>query len=155
MTPQEHFLYGLLCCLIFYLIFPMLPLYGLALILIGSLLIDIDHYIIAVIKTRNFSIAQAIRWHIQEGNHRIKRYRQGIYEKEPFHFLHTIEMQGIFLFIGIFYAPFLYVFIGMFIHTLLDMYHIWSLRVTGIREYFFSKWLFNYIRNNKCNSIIK
>lgn len=142
MLPKWHILYGALFTLIIFLFAPQLGLINLACIFFASFLIDLDHYISAVIYNKSFSLQKALR-HYDIISKKIEAdHKKGLRNKEPhFHVFHTIEFHVLVAIIGYFFTPFFYIFIGMAFHSLLDVYSFMNSGYLYIREYFFFNWL--------------
>jgi len=97
MLPRWHILYGALFVIVIWLFVPNInPLY-LIIIFLSSVIIDLDSYTNAIIKTKKI------------------RGKKG-----DFRLFHTIEFHILIAIISLFFTPFLYVFIGMVFHSLLD-----------------------------------
>lgn len=143
MLPRWHILLGAVFTLIVWIVAPQTkPLY-LALIFLSSFLIDFDHYLDSVIKTKKFSLKNAFIYHEKLIKQFISKKKKGIRERGPFHPFHTIEFHVLIAIIGFFYTPFFYIFLGMIFHSLLDVAGMLHQDWLFLREFFFFNWLRN------------
>lgn len=144
MLPRWHIILGAAFTLFIWYIAPTThPLY-LLLLFLASFLIDFDHYVCAARKNGSYSLFKAFEYHKEsERKHRIE-HAKGIRKKGDFHLFHTVEFHALIMIIGLFWTPFLYIFIGMVFHSLLDLISILRNGVFYRREYF----LFNWIRES-------
>ena len=67
MLPRIHIILGLFFSIIILYIFPQIGVFGAAIILLSSFLIDVDHYIFYVILKKDLSLKKAYNWHILKG----------------------------------------------------------------------------------------
>ncbi len=113
MLPKHHIILGDFLALVVYLIFPEIGLLGFLLIFLSSFLFDVDHYIVYVLKKKEFSLNKAYYY-----------FEEKIHKKENWDYLlifHNIEF-FIFLFIlALFFQFFLFLLIGLLFHFLLDL----------------------------------
>ncbi len=141
MLPKEHVLWGAVFSIFLWLFVPWISLSSLTAVFLASFLIDIDHYISAVIRTKSLHPGKAVDWQLREGTRRLKNRQKGIMEQEPFHLFHTLEFHVLIAGIGFFIPLFFYIFLGMVFHSLLDIYTMLRLDNLDSREFFFFKWL--------------
>ena len=141
MLPRYHVLYGAIFTLLFWIIAPNAPLLYLAILFLSSFLIDFDHYVVAFIKNNHWGLKKAFDYHKNIEKIENKEYGRGIKRRGDFHLFHTIEFHFLIGFIGMFYALFFYIFIGMVFHSLLDVFDMLKSRRLYRREYFFFNWL--------------
>ena len=141
MFPRWHIFYGALFAAFFWIVAPTTKALYLALIFLASFLIDVDHYICALMKTRKLSIKNALNYHKELRIKRIREHEKGIRKKGDFHFFHTIEFHALIAILGIFWVSFFYIFIGMAFHSLLDLFDMIKTGFIYRREYFFFNWL--------------
>ena len=125
MQSSTHLIFGTILALILFILFPQIQMIGFLIIILASVLIDIDHYIYYVYKKRNLSLHRAYRWFIQK-----KRKLQPLTKKQRtefytgFSFLHGIEILLITFILGVYISEyFYYVLIGFTFHILLDYIH--------------------------------
>ena len=144
MLPKWHVFWGLIFAVLFKILVPESSYFSLFLIFFASVFIDFDHYLAIAVKTKNWNIKRAIRQNY-EGRKQIMELKKNkdICKKGDFHIFHTVESHLFIGLIGIFWAPFFFILIGMFLHSLLDIF--WMLRhdLIHAREFF----LFNRLRS--------
>ncbi|MBS3098803.1 hypothetical protein J4462_01175 [Candidatus Pacearchaeota archaeon] len=141
MYPRSHILFGAIFTLIIWYISPEIsPLY-LALIFLSSFLIDFDHYLSSVIKTKEYSLKKSFIYHNKKLEEEKREIARGIRKKSDFHLFHTIEFHVLVGLLGLFWSGFFYIFIGMIFHSLLDVIGLLSRGAFHRREYFFFEWL--------------
>ncbi len=141
MLPKWHIFFGAIFTLLIWYFAPGLNWIYLTLIFLSSVLIDLDHYISAGMKTKKWDLGSAFSYHKKLGIIAEKERAKGIRKKRDFHFFHTIEFHILTALIGIFWMPFFYVFVGMTFHSLLDLFDLVSNDYLYRREYFFFNWL--------------
>ncbi len=141
MLPSRHIIFGAVFCLLLKLAAPGISLFNLSLVFLASVLIDVDHYISAVVKKGRWNIREAVKYHIQDGKRRLNLHKKGKKEKEPFHLFHTLEFHLFIAILGFFWPFFFWIFIGMVFHSLLDVYTLTNQGTLYWREYFFFRWL--------------
>jgi hypothetical protein len=66
---------------------------------------------------------------------------RGIFKKGDFHIFHTFEFHALVLAIGLIFNPFLYIFIGMLFHSLLDLADLTVKDEVYRREFFLTNWV--------------
>ncbi len=141
MLPRWHIVLGIIFTLLLWVAAPHTPLIYFGLVLFASIFIDIDHYLCSLLKTGQWSLFKSFDYHKKEGEEHMKEHVQGIRKKGDFHFLHTVESHALIGILGLFLAPFFYIFIGMVFHSLLDVLYMARKDVLYRREYLFSVWL--------------
>ncbi len=144
MLPKWHILWGLIFALLFKISVPQTPYLFIFFIWFASVFIDFDHYLAAGIKNNDWRINKALEHNYQKRDKILNsRKRRDLCEKGDFHIFHTLECHLFIGIIGIFFAPFFFIFIGMVLHSTLDI--IWMVYhdVLKSREFFF----FNHVRN--------
>ncbi|MEK6892757.1 MAG: hypothetical protein AABX07_01000 [Nanoarchaeota archaeon] len=155
MLPKWHIFYGALFTLFLWIIAPTIKIIDLALIFLASFLIDIDHYLCAVFDTKKMSLKNALNYYEEIKIRTTEERRKGIRKKGNFHLFHTIEFHVLIAMLGIFWLPFLYVFIGMVFHSLLDLFYMSKRDYLYHREFFFVNWLMNIYANKKSQKAYK
>ncbi|PIN88433.1 hypothetical protein COU61_04925 [Candidatus Pacearchaeota archaeon CG10_big_fil_rev_8_21_14_0_10_35_13] len=134
MLPRYHIIYGFFFSLLLLLLFPQLsPLDGL-IILLSTILIDFDHYLVGVFRNKNLSLSKAFKMFDYMREHYGLNHRRDI--KTPIMFLHLGEVQLLLLFLSFFYTPLFLVLIGFLFHLLLDFIEAVRLGVIPQRDYF-------------------
>ena len=141
MLPRWHIVYGAIFTGLIVIFAPKLGILNFVLIFLASFLIDFDHYINAVKKTGKLSLKCAFDYHAEEGKRAHKERSKGIRRTGDFHLFHTVEFHALIAIIGIFFAPFFYIFLGMVFHSLLDIYSMMNQDFMYRREYFLTKWI--------------
>ena len=122
MLPIQHLILGFLFSLLCFLLFPQIELIGFSLILLSTILIDVDHYLYYVYKKKNWNLKNAYNWFIKTTNKFLclpKKQRNNFYI--GFCFLHGIEILLILLLFTIFSRYFFFIFIGFSFHLLFDI----------------------------------
>jgi len=128
MFPHKHFVYGTIFALILILIVPEIGFVGFSLILLSTVLIDVDHYIYYVVRKKDLSLINAYKWFLKN---REKFFRLSCKEKLNLYsawcFFHGIEIL-IILFILTFCISeyFSFVFMGFAFHLILDYIEQWN-----------------------------
>jgi hypothetical protein len=143
MYPRWHILLGAVFTLLIYILVPGINLIYLFLIFFSSFLIDFDHYLCAVYKTKKLRPRHAFDYYKKRSIDEKNDISQGIKRKGDFHLFHTIEFH---LLIGLFsfvWPVLFYLFLGMIFHSLLDVTHLISRGAFHRREFFFFRWLGN------------
>jgi len=141
MFPRWHILFGLIFSILFFVLFPLTAWYNLTIIFFASFLIDFDHYATAVWKTGKWNLSKAYDYYMKLKKKAEEERRKGIFRKGDFHVFHTIEFHALILAIGLIFSPFLYVFIGMLFHSLLDLVDLSIRGELYRREFFLTNWI--------------
>ena len=123
MLPQQHLIFGILFSAILLMLFPQLGLNGFFVIILSTVLIDMDHYVYLIYKKKDLNLKNAYNWVIEAGK---KFYSLPKTERDKFYlgfyFLHGIEILFVLSVLGIFISKyFLFIFIGFSFHLLLDV----------------------------------
>jgi hypothetical protein len=140
MLPRWHILYGgLFTLLIWFFSQNLNPIY-LILVFLSSFLIDFDHYIVAVHRTKKYRLKHSFNYHKEAEKKFLKNKAKGIREKTDFHLFHTIEFHVLLALLGMIWIGFFYIFIGMFFHSLLDLFYMLYHDRFYAREFFFFNW---------------
>jgi len=119
--PRWHILLGGMFSLILWIAVPQISLTNLALVFLSSFLIDFDHYLASLIKTKKIRLKHSFEYHKDIGIQQQKDLKKGIKRKGDFHLFHTLEFHILIALLSIFFSPFLYIFIGMLFHSILDI----------------------------------
>lgn len=143
MLPRWHILFGAILTGIIYLLVPNLSWIYLVILFFSTFLIDFDHYVVAVSRTKKIGLFNSFEYFKQKEKEHRDNLKKGIVKKEKGDFMifHTIEAHLVVLIIGLFFTPFLYVFFGMLFHSLLDLIELASNKTIYHREFFFINWL--------------
>lgn len=140
MLPRWHIFLGIVFCIIFKLIAPETSYVSLFLIWFASVFIDFDHYLTAAFKHSKWGPLEALNHGYERRESILEQKKEfGMCEKHDFHFFHTVESHILIGVVALFYSPFFFIFIGMVLHSLLDL--IWMVRhdVLDSREFFLIK----------------
>lgn len=143
MLPRWHIVLGILFTILLAFIAPGIKISGLALIFLSSVLIDLDHYLASIMKTRKFGLKSSFDYYKKVEKQLEKDKKNRIRKKYDFHFFHTLEFHILIALLGILYSPFFYIFIGMTFHSLLDIYDLMKKDRMHAREFFFINWIRN------------
>lgn len=141
MLPRWHILFGALFGLFLWIVWPRVGFMGAFIAFLASFLIDFDHYLGAACKTRKLGLLSAFEYYRIEGMREKARKIMGIRQRRDFQIFHTIEFHLLILIIGIWVWPiFLWIFIGMLFHSILDIIQMAYEDALYIREYSLFKW---------------
>lgn len=149
MLPKYHILYGAIFTAVVWFFFQTISPIYLSIIFLSSFLIDFDHYISGAIKCKSLNFKKVVDYNYKFMYQQAKNVKKGIRIRENFNLFHTVEFHLFIAILGIFYLPFLYVFIGMVFHSLLDFYDIMSRKLLYSREFFFFNWVRRTLFSNK------
>lgn len=144
MLPRWHIFWGLVFSIIFKVFVPQTPYIFIFFIWFASVFIDFDHYLAAGIKNNDWRINKAIEHNYRKRENMLSlKKNRDLCEKGEFHIFHTVEFHLLIGIISIFFAPLFFIFIGMVLHSILDI--IWMVYhdLVKSREFFF----FNHIRS--------
>jgi hypothetical protein len=100
----------------------------------------------AVYKTGKLSLSDAFEYHKSMQRREEIQKKKGIFIKENFHIFHTIEFHIFVLALGLLIMPFLFIFIGMVFHSLLDLADLTYRKEMYRREFL----LVNWVRRTCC-----
>lgn len=134
-------MYGALFTLLLWSVAPGVHPAYLALVLFASVFIDFDHYACAVWKTRRWNFGHALAYHRKKGIEMQAKEARGLKPRSDFHLFHTIEFHVLIALLGMLWAGFFYLFMGMVFHSLLDLADALHRNTLHRREYFFFNWL--------------
>jgi hypothetical protein len=141
MLPRWHIFWGAIFTAVIWYFSPGIqPLYILLLFL-ATFLMDFDHYLNSVLKEKKISLFHAFEYHKKLGKQEIKEKKKGIKKKGDFYLFHTLEFHIFVVVLSFIWTGFLYVFIGMVFHSLLDLIDLTRKGVFYRREFFFFNWL--------------
>jgi len=141
MLPRWHIFFGAIFTWIIWKYFPETSLFYLSLVFLSSFLIDFDHYVNAVIKTGKLSLFEAFEYHRITGKIGKKLHEKGIRKKGDFHLFHTVEFHALIGILGIFWPAFMFIFIGMIFHSILDIISMIYMGYFYAREFFLINWI--------------
>ncbi len=112
MMPDKHLIYAVLISALFYLFGA--DLFPLIILVVASILIDIDHAFDYIFKFKNCSWNKAKFYFKRERN--LKHSNESL----PVFIFHNVETLLALLIMSIFYPIFIFIFAGVYIHLLLD-----------------------------------
>ncbi|MBA7700024.1 hypothetical protein ES703_108730 [subsurface metagenome] len=123
MLPMHHLFSGIIFSLILLFLFPQIGLIGFLIIMLSTVLIDVDHYLYYVYKKKDWSLKHAYNWFIKNKKKFLslsRKQRNKFYT--GFFFLHGIEILLILFLLGKFLSIyFYYILIGVSFHLFLDI----------------------------------
>jgi hypothetical protein len=128
------------------LVFNKINLLFITLIFLSSFLIDFDHYLCAVIKNKSLSLKKAFDYHKIQGEIARRELKRGIKRKGDFHLFHTVEFIAFVGLLGFVWIGFLYIFIGLVFHSLLDVLYLAYHGNFYGREFILGNWIATKIR---------
>lgn len=141
MRPRWHILSGAIFTLLAWLYAPGTPLIFLALLFFSSFLIDFDHYLASFLITKKWSLKESFEYHRLKGIEEREEIKKGIKRRCDFHVFHTIEFHLLLGALSFIWVGFLYIFIGLVFHSLLDLIYLIKMKAFHRREFFFFNWL--------------
>jgi hypothetical protein len=150
MLPKWHILGGFIVSYILVYFFHFSIFSG-TIIFLSSFLIDVDHYLVYSIKSKDISIKNAYKMALEHGD-KWKHLSYDQKKKEywtPFIF-HGIEPLAILLFLSYFNIFFLGIFIGFLTHMILDYIQIVYQKDPLLEK--FSQ-IYIYFRNKNKNQV--
>ena len=123
MYPWQHLIAGVILASFLFLVAPQIGFISVAIIILASVLIDVDHYVYHFYKEKNFNLKKAYTYFVDYGKKIKKLPRQernktfiGIF------LLHGFEIMFLLLLATIFVSKyFLFVLLAFNLHLLLDM----------------------------------
>jgi len=134
MKPLFHLFFGILFVLILLSIFPQIGFIGFFLIILSTVLIDVDHYLYYVYKKNDLSLKNAYNWYIKNG----KKYHTLPKDKQKniyfgICFLHGIEAIIILFAFSFYFTFLLFIIIGFIFHQLLDLIELINKRISPLK----------------------
>jgi len=131
MLPKEHFFVGLVVGLF---LMPFIEWYYILVIIAANVLIDFDHYMTAVVHNKgDCSLKKALEYY--------RKYNaKGKNKEQHFDLFHTIEAHILILLMTYLNIVFLYVFLGMLLHSLTDILFLIKNKNMYQRQFLFYKW---------------
>ena len=133
MFPKQHIIFSTIFCIILY------PFIGNNIIIVwsASIFIDIDHYFWCIISKKLWNFAEAY-----------KRYKREEFDNEKYklHIFHLNELLILIGLLGFYNKIFLYIFIGILFHYILDWIDMYMYpgmvkgRTWSVIMYFKRKW---------------
>jgi len=123
MYPSQHLAIGIIFAGILFLIFPEISILGFFLIVASTVLIDVDHYLIYIGITGDWSLKNAYNWYRARGKKFKKLSREERKELgKCFFIFHGAEpLIVVFLLAYFVNSLFYFILIGMCLHMFLDV----------------------------------
>jgi type IV secretory pathway VirB3-like protein len=109
---------------------------------IGSVLIDIDHYIYFVLRRKRFGIREMFKYHDRLFAQKDKIPYAGIC------IFHTVDFFILIGILSLYYHVFFYLLIGLLFHFLVDFIHLYKNNYLYGRAYFFIEHLIRRRRHS-------
>jgi len=122
MYPTQHLLLGIIFSLVLLFLFPQIGFLGASIIILSTVLIDVDHYIYYTFKKKDLSLKNSYNWFIRKVttfNNLPRKQRNKFYI--AFCCLHGLEVLLILLIFSTMFQYFFFIFIGFSFHLLLDL----------------------------------
>ncbi len=121
MRPKYHVLIGFIVSIILYFFFS-IGIFKTLIVFFSSILIDFDHYLYYIFKTKNFNLKRAHAWYLEKEKQLKKLSKQ---ERKrvtyAFYLFHGLETVLIFVLLGYYlWNLFYFVAMGIFLHLLSD-----------------------------------
>jgi hypothetical protein len=141
MLPKNHFLLGLIFSIILYY-YANLTFFQVILVFLSAFFIDIDHYIWFIFYKKDFNLKNAYSFLKDQGFH-----------KPTLMIFHTVEfilLIGLLSFLNEF---FIYIFIGIIFHSIVDIIYLIYLRELPCREFSIIRYIF--LNNKYPNKYLK
>jgi len=135
MLPKWHILFGLLFSLILYFFFSV-SLLNSSVVLLSSVIIDVDHYLFYVKRKKNWSLRKSYEW-----NFGLRKKHKPI-----LHIFHVVEFIILICASSYFLNIFLFVFIGILFHSIFDLIEMIVYGGNG-REFFLIRYLLTKNKN--------
>lgn len=129
MLPRWHILLGGIVSLVIWLVFPSIGMYAWV-VFLSSFLIDVDHYMEYVVRQKDISLINALRYYHYKLKYFKKLHRRHWKKyKEHYIIFHTIESWIVLAFLGMINPIFWFVLLGFGIHMFFDYIAMLSYRV--------------------------
>jgi len=134
MLPKTHIILGALFSII--LFFFGVNYFNCILVFLSSFLIDFDHYLWYIIRKKDFNLKNA--YYTLKGTEKKKLYLM---------VFHTIEFLLFILLLSYLWKGFLWIFIGMVFHSILDLIELYKEKELTFREFLLIKYIFSDKKN--------
>ena len=120
MLPKYHIVIGAITTSIIFSIFIITPLQAL-IIFLSSFLIDVDHYLLYVFKTKDLSLKRSIKYFFKRRDDWLKKpLEERKKSKLAIFIFHGIEFWILLIILAIYLPIIWFVILGIFIHMILD-----------------------------------
>lgn len=118
--PKYHISVGAIISVILFFIFQLTILQA-SIIFLASFIIDIDHYLLYVFKTKDFSIKNSINYFYERRKNWLKlNLNERKIRKRAVFVFHGIEFWILLAFLNYYFSFILFILIGIAIHMILD-----------------------------------
>jgi hypothetical protein len=141
MLPRWHIFLGAVFTLIIWIVAPEIPLLYLALVFLSSFLIDFDHYVSSGLNCGRWRLTNSFEYYRELEKIELREKKKGIKRRGDFHLFHTVEFHVLVGLLSLVWIGFFYIFIGMFIHSMLDLIDMANRGRIYRREFFFFNWV--------------
>lgn len=130
MFPKWHILFGAIFALGLHYFYNIGILNSIV-VFFASVLIDVDHYIYYAIRKNIWNLSKTYREHkTLPKNH-----------KPMLHIFHTSEFLVLILIFSLFNQIFLFIFIGLLFHSIIDIIDFIAVGKLGCREFFITRYI--------------
>ena len=130
MLPKSHIILGAVFSVILFLFLGVSSINAF-LVFLSSVFIDIDHYLFYIFRKKDFNLTRACRWHICMGD----------YHKPIMQIFHSVEFIFLVLAISLIFPAFVFIFLGLLFHSILDILEMVHKKNLKTREFFFTRYL--------------
>lgn len=130
MLPKWHILLGLFFSVILFLFFKV-SLFYCIIVFLASVLIDFDHYLLYAKRKKDGDLKKCYEWNLMLPSK----------HKKIVHIFHTMEFLIFILLLSLFHQIFLFVFIGLLFHSILDIIELIINSALYIREFSLIRYL--------------
>ena len=113
MLPRYHILFGAIFTFLIFIASPNIKPIYLALVFLSSFLMDFDHYLCSVLKTKRLGIFHSFKYHKEMRKIQYAERKKGIKQKGDFHIFHTVEFHILIGLLSFYWIGFFYIFLGM------------------------------------------
>lgn len=121
MYLKQHIIFGIFFATGIFFLFPRISFLGVSIILLSSVLIDVDHYFFYIYKKEDFNLKRAYNWFIQKDKScRSLPWEQRENLRGAICILHGIEVLTILILLSFIFNYLIFVFAGFAFHLLLD-----------------------------------
>lgn len=146
MLPKIHIIIGAIVSSLIFLFFPSIGWLAAIIIFLSSFLIDFDHYLFYVFKSKDINPRKAFLWFLSQRDFllSIPKNKRKDYKKAIFIF-HGIEFLVVLTFLVVFvHKIFLFILLGIIIHLAMDLIDILS---NGLPLYQKTSQIYTHIKN--------
>ncbi len=148
MLPRYHIIFGAIFSILIWITAPQLNYVYVILLFLSTFLIDFDHYMCSVLKTKKLGLFHSFKYHEKIKKQELAEKTRGLKQRGDFHLFHTVEFHILVGLLGLLWIGFFYIFLGMAFHSLLDIYSFLYDKTMYRREFFLTAWIFRKIKGN-------